>query len=469
VVARDGRPGGRVLGANEERPDPKRDTDPRTMWQDALARGVDNPGLIIAVADFLVLNRKFDHAVEFLKANLRQGILVRPWVYDSLALALRESGGSAEEIERAEVAAADLEPQDAQSFLRAASAMQGHKRYDRAVAFARQAALLEPNAPYAYTEGLVYAELAQDPKAMEWAAGNLVGKDWPARDKELKARAQQKLDALAATLARADAGQAQRLREAVASQKQRDLVIRLAWQGEADLDLMVKEPSGSVCSTLNRQTVGGGIFVGDSLEDMTNESYLAALAFGGTYEVTVRRVWGKPLGDKAQLTVIRHQGTPEQTEELVTVNLKESKPLTVTLAGGRRKETAYVPPPARQDASELSATATGGSDKVVNQLRALADPELSGTVRAMRGGNYGPGMAAPSARTLPTSEAGPGDRVLHQTKVDSFVRNSMDVTAQAVLAADRRSVRVSVTPVFNTVALAGRPTVTNPSIPGAGR
>ena len=43
-----------------------------------------------ATADFLAINNKFDHAAEFLKASLRQGVVAEPWVYKSLALALRE-------------------------------------------------------------------------------------------------------------------------------------------------------------------------------------------------------------------------------------------------------------------------------------------------------------------------------------------------------------------------------------------
>src|SRR5262249_41834407 len=78
----------RVAGEGNERPDDKdpnkKALDPRTVWQDALVKGVDNPSLIIATADFLVLSKKFDHAAEFLKANLRQGIVVEPWVFKSL-------------------------------------------------------------------------------------------------------------------------------------------------------------------------------------------------------------------------------------------------------------------------------------------------------------------------------------------------------------------------------------------------
>src|SRR5207248_1908769 len=48
--------------------------DPKKIWQEALAKGVTDPGLIIAVADFLAEHEKYDHVAEFLKANLRLGI-----------------------------------------------------------------------------------------------------------------------------------------------------------------------------------------------------------------------------------------------------------------------------------------------------------------------------------------------------------------------------------------------------------
>src|SRR5206468_428444 len=48
----------------------KADVDPKTMWQEALARGVDDPGIIIACAEFLADFGKFEHAAEFLKADL---------------------------------------------------------------------------------------------------------------------------------------------------------------------------------------------------------------------------------------------------------------------------------------------------------------------------------------------------------------------------------------------------------------
>src|SRR5262249_48288820 len=66
--------------------------DPKKIWEDALSKGVNDPGLIIACVDFLAKCGRYDHVVEFLKADLRRGIVVRPWVYDALAMALEASG-----------------------------------------------------------------------------------------------------------------------------------------------------------------------------------------------------------------------------------------------------------------------------------------------------------------------------------------------------------------------------------------
>ncbi len=398
-------PNVRVAGAGDERPDdkdPKKKgppPDPRTVWQDALAKGVDNPSLIIATADYLVMRGKFAHAAEFLKANLRKGIVVQPWVYKSLALALRMSGGSTEDIERAEVSTADREPKDAQGYLQAAQALAQDEKYTLALAFCRQAALLEPGTPHAYAEALNYAELSRDSNAMAWAAGNLLHHDWPVNNKKLQDRALQKIEAMVKLLDKdGRKEESERLVNAIADKRQRDLVIKLNWQGDADLDLKVVEPTGSICSPLNRQTVGGGILIGDSLVDMTRETYLASEAFAGEYQIEIEKMYGHPLGGKAQLRIIRHQGTPDETEQLLTVELKSrhSERIKLKLEDGRRKETTYVAPRESQKELEAPAATPQSPDKVLHQLRR---PGRSGSDR--RGSEFprrhvvvGPGRLA---------------------------------------------------------------------------
>jgi tetratricopeptide (TPR) repeat protein len=460
-----------VAGEHAERPD----LDPKKIWQDALVKGVKDRGLIIATADFLVLTLKFEHAVEFLKANLRQGIVVEPWVYKSLALALRMSGGSTEDIERAEVSSADMEPQNGRGYLEAATALAQDDKHGLALAFCRQAALLEPGTPHAYEDALGYAELARDPKAMEWAAGNLLRHDWPVENKKLHDRAAQKIDVLAKLLdqqGRKD--EAERLSGAIAGSRRRDLVIVINWQGDADLDLHVLEPTGSMCTPLHRQTIGGGVLIGDSLADMTSESYLASEAFSGVYEIEIEKGWGHPLNNKVQVKIITHQGTPQEREQLLTVELKSrhSERIKVKLDNGRRTQTAYVPPPSTQKKAEAPPAVLDSPNKIFTQLRDRSDPEIVGVGRSVSTGVFSQGRPVLPSQIKSgkdTAKAIPdNDRTLYQTRVKPFVQNALEVTASAVLSSDRRSVRLSMTPVFNTVhAAQNAPVVVNPTIPGA--
>jgi hypothetical protein len=309
---------------------------------------------------------------------------------------------------------------------------------------------------------------------MEWAAGNLVKQDWPTNNRELQARALQKADSLAKKLEslpdRKD--DARRLAEAVAAQRRRDLVIKLEWQGDADLDLKVTEPSGSICWSLNRQSIGGGVLIGDTVADMTekdkSETYLAAQAFSGEYQIEVYRVWGKPDFEKARLRIIRHQGTKDEHEQLVPVDLRDLKTVKFRLDDGRRTEAAYVPPPSAQQQVEEKLSETS-SDKVLFQMRNMASSEFTGFAQnTSRGGSVG-GMPVGDRPAARSAEGRKDDRVLYQTRVASFVKDSVDLTAQAVLAADRRSVRITVAPVFmpTTNQTPTAPAINNPLLPGA--
>jgi len=457
-----------VAGAGGERHrDPKVTAalDPKVIWEDALAKGVEDPGLIIACSDFLAQSGNWDHAAEFLKADLRQGVVVRPWVYKALAIALRQSAGASDEIERAETAAAELEPLDAQGYLDASRAMAADKHWERALAFCKEAAALEPSTPYAYNEALLYADMAKDDGAMEWAAGHLLRQDWPVSNKELQDNAVQKTKSLARTLEQDNhKAEAQHLLDTVEGQRQRDLVIKASWQGEADLDLKVKEPTGSVCWVLNKQTIGGGAMAGDAQSDPNSETYQAAQGFSGDYEVTLDRAWGRPLSDKVQLTIIRYQGTKNERQELLTLDLKDHPVVRVNLGDGRRSEAAYVPPPSTVRPVDEAVAPTSSRVALMNQLRKMSEPDAQGVTVGFRGSSAGIGtmVAAPPPPSVPSS----GDRVVSESRLSSFIANTMEVTSQTVLAADRRSMRVSMTPVFNT-ATDATPIVASPGIPGA--
>jgi tetratricopeptide (TPR) repeat protein len=450
-----------------KKPELKKDADPKVIWQDALARGVDDPALIIACSDYMAMCREWGHAAEFLKANLRLGIVVKPWVYEALALALKESKASPEEVERAETSLVSLQPLDAQGFLKAARAMSDMERFDRAVAFCRQAALLEPNTPHAYSDALVYAQRAKDQSGIEWAAGNLSKRDWPINNQEYQLKATRGVKDLAKQLdTEKRQAEKERLLAQMTKKRERDLVIKLRWSGEADLDLKVLEPSGSTCSCLNRQTIGGGTLVGDTLGEPNSETYIAAEAFSGEYRISVDRIWGRPLGEKAQVEIIRHQGTARERSRVETIDLRLGAPLVFKFDEGRRTSAAYVAPPEAARRPETQSAPVNTTLDLMRQLRQLADPIVTGAETKVRGGagSFGSSVSRRSSRDPERSGA---DRLAYQTRVDPFVDNSSDLTAQAVISADRTSVRLSLNASFTMVGnTALRPVVVNPLVPG---
>jgi hypothetical protein len=442
------------------------DLDPKKVWQDALAKGVTDPGLIIACADFLFDREQYDHAAEFLKAELRLGIVARPWVYEALTIALQESKASSDEIERAQLSVLDLEPQDAQGYLRASKAMADSRRYDRALAFCRQASILEPNTSRPYADALVYAEQSKDAEAMEWAAGNLLSRDWPVDSRQLHEKAADRFKSLGRLLkAEKRQADAERMSAAVERNRVRDLVIHLSWQGEADLDLEVTEPLGTTCSFLHRQTPGGGTLIGDNLDDLSNETYTAAQAFPGEYQVTLRRIWGRPLGSRATVEVIQHQGTPQETRTRQSVTFDRTHTLKVALQDGRRTSVAQVPPPGSLQRPKPATTAAN-PDRVLNQLRALSDPDL-----VYDGGMNGNASSYGSVASERSGALGPqdfaGTSASYAGKLPAAIQGGMELTTQAALSKDRRYVRLSVAPVFETLGQNQTASVVvNPVIPG---
>jgi hypothetical protein len=438
--------------------------DARKIWQAALEYGVSDPGLILATADFLADHGRFNHVAEFLKANLRMGICVRPWVYEALAIAIEASGGSSDDARRARLSAVALNPKDAQGFLSGARALADARQWARALAFCRQAAQLEPNLPACYADAVGYAELAKDSQAMEWAVGNLLSHDWPVDNEFLHLKAQAKLEALAQVLvSERRQAEADRMRATLQRLQERDVVLKLTWldgTGPAGLELAVKEPGGTVCSSQQRQTPGGGTMLGNTLSERKRATYAAAQAFSGTYEVTVKRLWGQPLGSRATLEIILHQGTPKETRRVETVAVDTTRTLNVTLTDGRRTSLATVPPPGPPvRAADAEKRTPGG---ILAKLRDVADPDFSEYEKT--NGSVGSPAAAwkgdnDDLRQQP-------EHLAYQAAITPVSGSGVDLTARAVVSADQRYVRLSMTPVFQTAGRSSGPVVNLPIIPG---
>ncbi len=388
--------------------------------------------------------------------------MVRPWVYESLAVALEACGGDPEDVKRARLSAVSLDPNDAQGYLEAARTMASYKQYDRALAFCRQAALLEPTLSQPYAEALAYAELGKDGKAMEWAASKLLSQDWSNDNQLLHLKAQTRAETLASSLRSANRGtEAEKLKQVLQTLRRRDLVINLSWDtgsGEpADLELEVKEPCGTTCSSQQKQTPGGGILLGTSLSDMTRASYMAAEAFSGEYEIKVRRLFGQPLGGKARLEIVQNLGTPQETRRLEIIRLDQTSQVKVHVRNGRRTELASVAP-VMQKRTETKEETAGGTVNVLLKLRGMAFPAFSGAGGTARGGAFTPGAQA--KRELPPAS--------YKSQASPVAgAGGVNLTAQLTVSSDQKETNLVLNPVFQTV-IGNRPTMNLPLIPGSG-
>jgi tetratricopeptide (TPR) repeat protein len=423
--------------------------DPKKVWNEAVARTVTDPGLIVASAEFLMEMDYFSDAAEVLKANLRKGLATDDWAHEALAVALQAAGGSPDEVERAAVSAIDLDPASARAYLKAAKVEAKLKKHDQAFAFCKRASECSPGDPMPYANALAYAEFATDVKsdAVMWAADNLLKRDWPTGDgidyhKEVKER----LPKLEARL-KAAGRDAKVLSKAIADESRRDLVIELLWQGNADLDLVVREPSGSTCSATHKRTTGGGVLRADVLEQSRDrdrsETYTAASAFGGAYKVSARQAFGRPVGGKATLRITKFKGTPRQQIDLIALT-PGGKPVEVELEGGSRAALADVSEGV--DSLDLRTETTGAA-------LTAGTSGLGGGVSAA-----GRAMGAPVA-----SSGGPALPVVApatEMRMPGISAAAADIRATYKLNPDRKSFSVTVNPVF-----AGKGEIALPKVP----
>ena len=445
--------------------------DPNKIWHDALAKPGIQPGHVIATADFLFEAGEFKHAAEFLKANLRHSVVVRPWVFESLAIALEMSGGDPEEIRRVRMSGIALDPNDAQGFLSAARAVSDRGEHDRAIAFCRHAAQLEPTDYHAYEFALACAEKAKDANAMEWAVGNLVSQDWPVDNTLLHQLARKRLNSLASTLkSEKRDGEAKSLESALARLNQRDLVVQLVWDsvgGPAELDLRVKEPCGSVASWDQPQTPGGGIMIGYNLLDKEpNCQYVVAQALPGEYEITVSRVYGQVLSNRARLIITQNAGMPNQSTQMKIITLTDNAPIKISLKDGRRTELSLVSPAAQKRHSAKNDNEKAGN--AFNALRSVANPNFYGA-RGPRGGMSTPGGSRiPSVEALAARDSkNKSGVIVAQNVVNPSGMGGLQMTTQLRVSDDRRSMEMVIRPFFDGANRTNRPAVNLSVIPGA--
>ncbi|MGE5191847.1 MAG: hypothetical protein ACM3U2_05050 [Deltaproteobacteria bacterium] len=390
---------------------------------------------MLDVVQRLTKAKKGDAAIACVNAALIHGQAQPSWMYTFLALELEQAGRPREEIERVLLSTVDFSAVNITNVLYSAATLTRFGAKERALAMYRQASAIDPSRLEPYALGLKLAREANDADAVGWAASGILQRAWGPGYESLHGDAVAAArDTEAALRNSGDNEAAGRLARTVAEALIRDLVIELSWSGKADLDLLVEEPSGAICSAENPATTGGGIFVHDGYggdQKDTHDNYVCPRGMSGDYRVTVRHISGEVVGKRAILKITRYQGSPREIEEFFTIELSDrDKVVRVTLAHGRLKELTAIPlldVPRDQPV----AGRRNPRERLVRRSRESRRAEAE-----FRDGR----------QRAPGGAAAPGYQ-----PVITLLSEGVQNTAMAVISGDRRYVRLTVTPSFSAI------------------
>jgi hypothetical protein len=307
------------------------------------------------------------------------------------------------------------------------------------------------------------AQRLGDVQGIQWTTTGILSQAWPPDQEEVFNKARRMAAATLEDLrAKKRSAEADRFEKALNEALSRDCIAVVSWTGEADVDLMVKEPADTVCSLRNWRTTSGGMLVGDvpapdgaaSAQGHT-AVYVCPQGFSGSYELLVRRVWGKVTTGKVTVEVFTHFGTPQARHESQKIALDRGEAaVQFDLADGRRKT-----PLADQQVRNAAVTQVAISKQqqvLSQQIQMLNDPQAQqqlaqaqkmAAAMAVAEANYGGQQGgAPFPWPFPTRGA------VGYMPVIVVLPEGANMSATAVVSADRRYVRITCVPYFSAIA-----------------
>jgi tetratricopeptide (TPR) repeat protein len=410
--------------------DPK-GKSPREIWDDYFAKRQPDPRVLSRLILELHKAKKYAHVVACIEAALAAG-QGQPWMYDVLVGSMQILKRPQTEINRVLASRIDLTAGDVDSMVYTAAYFVRLGGHDLALRLYRQASRINPTAPEPYVLGLKLARERKDYDAVKWAAAGILVTAWNRNHVELHKQAEAAAaDAIRELNKAGRTKEAADLTAAMAAARKRDLVLKLEWAGAGDLDLLVEEPPGTICSAAGPQTVNGGVLLHDGFgpqQANCYEEYVCAMGRPGKYRVRIRHVYGKIVGKRAVLTVIRNLGTADESVRRFPVQLgRTDRIIRLSLPEGRRTALAVVPSKEEQFSGPRRTP----------RLRRIFSTSPAGR-RAAR-------QFAASRNTFA------GGRRPGYQPVITTLSEGVSMTAMAVVSGDRRYVRIGVFPRFTNI------------------
>ncbi len=464
----------KVEGADRDRAWDKYFADLPTPDKDrSLSVGRQRDHAVRETARQLTSERKFADVAAMLRAALRNGY-GQPWMYEALALAMQADSQPREEIERALMSAVQFA--NTTNDLMFVAAYLSRNGFDsRALSLYRQASQLDPSRHEPYMHGIEVALRLNDVKGIQWACVGVLGQAWP-NDKMSVVQVAHRAAAATLDQLKKDkrTAEAEKFQAAIDRASIRDCEVHVSWTGDAEVDMSVEEPAGSVCSFRTPRTLSGGMMLSSSADrsdaatgEGISADYVVTKGFSGQYHVLLRRVWGKVSGGKVTIDVYSHLGDKTSTRIHKQIPLGEKDAVVnFDLKDGRRQESLTQAQVAAATQNVLGVNQAllqqmaagdqapqgvdvGDRGKLAQQLAALNDPAAVQALAASRTVNGVP-VNNPVAGNNPLFPFIQQQAVGFQPVITTLPEGT-NMSATAVVSADRRYVRISVVPLFSAV------------------
>ena len=370
---------------------------------------------------------------------------VQPWMFEGLVLAMQIADRPQSEIERALLSTVDLSS-DENDTLYAANYMAENGMEKRAISLLKSFARSNPTRNEPFVVGLRAAQRINDLEGIQWATVGIVSQEWPEHPGIVK-EAQYAATAVKNSLKKAGNTEAlaafeTKLQEA----EERDCMIRVSWNGDADIDLEVVEPGGTVCSRLVKRTTSGGVSMGDKfsrksgLSGEVSEMYVLPKGFSGDYRLVIKRMWGNVTSGKVTVSIHNHYRSDREASLTKQVKIDDKGAVVLfALNQGRRTE------PLNDHEIQTVIKRQEINRSILAQQ--LADNRSAGSSSEFNGGILG--GSGLDSRLLNSALAGQGV-VGYQPQIQSFFEGTNFIVNHATTA-DRLFVLVSATPNFTTI------------------
>jgi hypothetical protein len=294
-------------------------------WDNYFAESKADLAAVRQTVRELMGHRKFDDVIAMLRAALRNG-QPQPWMYEALALGLQARNAVAgtttkeakRELERTLMSAVDF-ADDVEDVLIAASFMAHVGLDERALSLFREVSQANPSRFEPYVQGLSAAKRLNDDDGIRWATVGIISHAWPNDKQKVYREAVRTAAAMLLRLKREDRlDEAKEIDAELSRALARDCIVKITWTGDADVDMSVEEPTGTLCSLQHPRSTGGGVLLGDSFsydgaKDVKgfSEFYVCPKGFEGQYRVFLRRIWGQAAGGKVTVDVITNYRTKD--------------------------------------------------------------------------------------------------------------------------------------------------------------